>query len=262
MSHKGLPFPNIDPVIFSVGGISVHWYSLAYIFGVMLGYWRASHLSRKFNLGISKKQLEDFITYIIIGIILGGRLGYVLLYDPEKYLSHPLDILKTYEGGMSFHGGFFGFVMAGLIFCRKNKIDFISLMDLAAMVAPIGIFFGRLANFVNAELYGRATDMPWGFIFPGSDGMPRHPSQLYEALLEGLALFCIMQAGQKMLRKRGMASGVFLVFYACFRIFVELFRQPDAQLGFFFGACTMGQLLSLPMIILGAYLIIDARRNS
>lgn len=254
-SHHMIPFPNIHPVIVSIGPISIYWYSLAYVFGIMFGWWRASALSLKFNLGISKKQLEDFITYAIIGIIMGGRLGYVLLYDPVKYLSDPLEIFKTYEGGMSFHGGFIGLIVAGVIYCRKYRIEFLRFMDLMTMVAPVGIFFGRIANFINAELYGRVTDVAWAVVFPGSDGAPRHPSQLYEALLEGLVLFFIMHLSQKALLIKGRASGIFFIFYALFRIFVECFREPDVQLGFLFGGCTMGQLLCLPMVIFGILLL-------
>lgn len=257
-----IPFPNIDPVIVSIGPISIYWYSLAYVFGIIFGWWRASALSAAFNLGISKKQFEDFITYAIVGIIMGGRLGYVLLYDPVKYFSHPLEIFKTYEGGMSFHGGFLGLIIAAIVYCRKYKIEFMRFMDLMAMVAPVGIFFGRLANFVNAELYGRVTEVPWAFVFPGSDGELRHPSQLYEAFLEGLVLFLIMHLNRKALLTKGKVCGIFLIFYAVFRIFVECFREPDVQLGFLFGGCTMGQLLSVPMLVMGVYLLVEGFRNA
>lgn len=257
-----IPFPNINPVIVTIGSVSIYWYSLAYVFGIMFGWWRATALSEKYNLNISKKQLEDFITYAIVGIIIGGRLGYVLLYDPIKYFYEPLEIFKTYEGGMSFHGGFLGLILAALVYCRKYKIELLRFLDLLATVAPVGIFFGRLANFVNAELYGRITAVPWAFIFPGSDGEPRHPSQLYEAFLEGLVLFVIMHFSQRALLVKGRACGIFLIFYALFRIFIECFREPDVQLGFFFGGCTMGQLLSIPMFGLGIYLLCQSKMKS
>lgn len=254
-----IQFPSINPVILSLGPLAVSWYSLAYVAGVLFGWYYSGILSTKYTLGITPKHREDFITYAILGIIIGGRLGYVMLYDPMKYLSHPIDILKTYEGGMSFHGGLLGLVISIALFCNKNKLELLIVSDLIAMTAPVGIFFGRIANFINAELYGRVTDVVWAVIFPGSDMMPRHPSQLYEAVFEGLVLFCIMIIGQNMLRTRGLASGIFLIFYAFSRIVIECFREPDIQLGFLFGEVTMGQMLSVPLLISGGCIVYRAR---
>lgn len=251
-----LSFPNINPVIFALGPFALSFYSLAYVLGVILGLIYASKLCKNFsNVIITKKQWEDFSTYIILGIIIGGRLAFVLFYNPTKYFSDPISILKTYEGGMSFHGGLIGIIIASLLFARRNKIEFFALADLAAMVSPIGIFLGRIANFFNAELYGRQTDIWWTFRFPGSDMLPRHPSQLYEAFLEGICLFFIMFYNRSNLNNRGYNSGVFLICYSIFRIFAECFREPDIQIGFLFDMVTMGQILSLPMLLLGIYLI-------
>ncbi len=244
-------FPNINPVIISFGPLSVSYYSLAYVIGIIVGVFYAGKLAIKYNKNINSKIMEDFITYAVLGIIIGGRLGYVFFYDLSRFLAHPIDILKTYEGGMSFHGGFAGIIIASLLFCRKNKLPFFALADLLAIVTPIGLFLGRIANFINGELYGRITDVPWAFIFPDSDHAPRHPSQLYEAFLEGICLFIIMFLNREKLKSQGYNSGLFLICYGSFRIIAEYFRQPDAQLGFLFNFITMGQLLSMPMIIVG-----------
>lgn len=253
-----LDFPNIDPVIIAFGPLAISWYSLSYVVSILLGWYYVLKLIETNSLDISKKNIDDFVSWAIIGIIIGGRLGYVLFYDPVKYFSDPIQILKTYEGGMSFHGGISGLIIASFLFCKKYKIAFLGLMDLCSIVAPIGLFLGRIANFINAELYGRITDVPWAFIFPGSDGFPRHPSQLYEAILEGFVLFFIQRyaAGKfGALKFPGLRSGVFLVFYSCFRIVVEFFREPDFKIGYLVNYFTMGQLLCLPMIIVGILLI-------
>jgi phosphatidylglycerol---prolipoprotein diacylglyceryl transferase len=251
-------FPNIDPVIFSIGPLAVSWYSLSYVTGILLGWWYASKIIEKFNPSITKKNLEDFISWAIIGIIVGGRLGYVLLYNPHKYLTNPIEILKTYEGGMSFHGGTIGLLIAAYFFCKKHNVRFLSLTDILATVAPIGIFFGRIANFINGELYGRVTSSSLGVIFPNSDLQLRHPSQLYESLFEGLLLFLILAClvfKYKTIKRLGLNFGIFLVFYSIFRIIIETFREPDIQIGFILDTLTMGQILSLPMLLLGIYLI-------
>ena len=261
-----LNFPNIDRVIISLGPLAVSWYSLSYVVGIMLGWFYILKLiAHDTNNDINKKHIEDFITWIIIGVIIGGRLGYVLFYDPVKYFSNPIEILKTYKGGMSFHGGIIGYITASALFARRNNISFLGLTDLSAAATPIALFLGRIANFINAELYGRVTDVPWSFVFPRSDYKPRHPSQLYEAALEGLILFCILAVVALKFRglsKRGLLSGLFLIFYTVFRIFVEFFREPDAQIGFFAGSFTMGQLLSVPMLIAGMFLIFYSRKNA
>ena len=260
-----IDFPNINPVIFSVGSLAVSWYSLSYIVGILLGWYYANKLILLYPIGISRQHTEDFISWAIIAIIIGGRLGHVLFYDPEKYLSNPIEILKTYEGGMSFHGGIFGVGVAAYLYCRKNHIIFLSFSDILAIVAPIGLFLGRIANFINAELYGRPANVPWSVIFPYSDGLPRHPSQLYEALLEGLVLFCIMLIftyKSKSLQKPGKMSGIFLIFYGIFRVSVEFFKEPDIKIGFIFKYFTLGQILCIPMILLGVYLLNSSTRNS
>jgi phosphatidylglycerol:prolipoprotein diacylglycerol transferase len=260
-----IDFPNINPVIFSVGPLAISWYSLSYIVGILLGWYYANKLILLYPIGISRQHTEDFISWAIIAIIIGGRLGHVLFYDPEKYLSNPIEILKTYEGGMSFHGGIFGVGVAAYLYCKKNQIRFLSFSDVLAIVAPIGLFLGRIANFINAELYGRQTNVPWAVIFPHSDGFPRHPSQLYEALLEGLFLFWIMlyfTYKSKFLQNPGRMSGIFLIFYGSFRVLVEFFREPDVKIGFIFKYFTLGQILCIPMILLGAYLWNHSTKNT
>lgn len=257
-----LPFPDIPEVIFSIGFFQLRWYALAYLAGILLGWWLLRRVTAGPNDRIGHPPLDDLINFGIIGIIIGGRLIYVSFYNAEYYLQHPMDILKVWQGGMAFHGGFLGMVGAILFTARKHKVNAVELGDLIAMVAPIGLFFGRISNFINGELYGRVTDMPWGVIFPRGGELPRHPSQLYEALLEGALLFIIITAAYKLgARKRpGLMIGLFLTGYGLSRIFVELFRQPDQQLGFLFDAVTMGQLLSLPMVIIGIWLIQRAAR--
>jgi len=255
-----LPFPSIDPIALELGPLAIRWYSLAYVAGILLGWWiiMGEHAKRPLA-NLSKKAIDDMVVYAVIGIILGGRIGYCLFYKPEFYLQHPLQILRVWEGGMSFHGGFTGFVLAFYFFCRKYKIQFLALMDLMACVAPIGIGLGRLANFINGELWGRVTDSPLGMVFPHGGLLPRHPSQLYEFMLEGLLLFIIMMILLKKtnLRNRvGVLAGLFCIGYGFGRIICEFFREPDAFLGFLFAGATMGQLLSLPMIAVGVYLLL------
>lgn len=254
-----IPFPTIDPILIQLGPLAIRWYSLAYVAGILIGWWiLARELAVRPLAGLSKKALDDIIVWAVLGIIAGGRLGYVLFYKPDYYLSNPLEILYVWQGGMSFHGGFIGFVLAFYLFSKKYKIRFLSLMDLMACVAPIGIGFGRIANFINAELYGRITTSPLGMVFPNSDGMARHPSQLYEAGLEGFLLFAIMMflLKQTTLRNQvGALSGIFCIGYGLARIVCEFFREPDAFLGFIISGATMGQLLSLPIIAIGIYLI-------
>lgn len=259
-----LNFPDINPVIMSVGPLSVNWYSLSYVVGIILGWIYILRIIKfDSSCGVTKEHIDDFVTWVMVGIIVGGRLGYVLFYDPAKYFTNPTEIFKTYLGGMSFHGGLIGYISAAFLFARSRKISFLSLTDLSAAATPIALFLGRIANFINAELYGRITDVPWAVVFPGSDYMPRHPSQLYESALEGFVLFWILYIATfrfNALQKRGMLSGLFLVFYTIFRGFVEFFREPDIQVGFFFELFTMGQLLSLPMLALGVFLIYNSKK--
>lgn len=257
-----MPFPDINPVIIAFGPLAITWYSLSYVTGILLGWYYCLKIVRRFNTTITPQNVDDFVAWVIIGIIVGGRLGYVIFYDPVKYFANPVDILKTYMGGMSFHGGVLGFAISSYIYCYKNSINYIRFCDLCAIVAPIGLFLGRLANFINGELYGNPTDVAWAVVFPYTDGQPRHPSQLYEAGLEGVALFLMMVIATykyNAISKPGRLSGLFLLFYAIFRLFIELFRKPDNQIGYIAGYFTMGQLLSTPMIILGIYLLLKSR---
>lgn len=259
-----LQFPDIDPVIISIGPIDIYWYSLAYVAGILIGWYYCDQLIRRnYANDITSKNLDDFISWLVISIIIGGRLGYVLFYDPSRYFSAPLEILKTYKGGMSFHGGMIGVIIACFVFCKKNRLSFFSLIDLLAVATPIALFLGRIANFINGELYGRVTNVPWAIIFPYSDMMPRHPSQLYEAFFEGIVLFLILsyQAICKLsLKHHGLITGYFLSFYSIFRIMVEFIREPDEKLGYFAQYFTMGQLLSIPMLLIGIVFILKVKK--
>lgn len=248
-----IEFPNIDPVAIRIGQFTIYWYALSYITGIFGCIFYAGKISEKYSLNITKKHLDKLFTYVVLGIIIGGRAGYVIIYDPLKYFTSPMEIFQTYKGGMSFHGGFAGFILSSYIFCRVHKIEYFKLMDLAAVVTPFAIFLGRIANFINGELYGRVTNVPWAMIFPDSDGLLRHPSQLYEALLEGLLLLAIMHFVSKKIHKTGYNIGMFLIFYSLFRIFCEFFREPDLHIGFVISDITMGQLLSIPTLLLGGY---------
>ncbi|MBL4906655.1 MAG: prolipoprotein diacylglyceryl transferase [Sneathiella sp.] len=252
-----LSFPDIDPVIVQLGPFAIRWYALAYISGLVIGWRIMIRFAKMPGSFISPQQADDFLVWATLGIILGGRLGYTLFYKPLYYLSNPLEIFMVWQGGMSFHGGFLGVVFAAYFFARKRGIPTLALADMLAVVAPIGLFFGRIANFINGELYGRVTDVSWAVIFPTGGPLPRHPSQLYEAALEGLVLFLVVYGLRKsnLSQKPGLLTGTFLVGYAAARGFVEMFRQPDAHLGFLIGGMTMGQLLSIPMIVIGLYLI-------
>lgn len=268
MEHKPLIFPNIDPVALSIGPLDIRWYALSYVAGILIGWWMLGRLNnapaRYDDKPLSQRAYDDIIVWAVIGIMLGGRLGYVLFYNAEFFLANPADILKIWQGGMSFHGGLIGVIVAMALMTRWHKLNFLRVMDLLACVAPIGIGLGRIANFVNAELYGRITVQPWGMIFPGTTN-PRHPSQLYEAALEGLLLFIIMLlcfrfTGAR--NKPGTLGGIFLIGYGAARAFVEQFREPDAHIGFVIGEATMGQLLSYPMIALGLLIVVLAQRKS
>jgi phosphatidylglycerol---prolipoprotein diacylglyceryl transferase len=259
-----ITFPVIDPVLVHIGPFAIRWYALSYIAGILLGIAYITYLNKRTH-AFTAKALDDLMVYAVIGILLGGRLGYVFFYNAGYYLDHPSDILKIWQGGMSFHGGMIGLITAIFILCRKNSIEFLRVADMIACAAPIGLCLGRIANFINGELYGRVTDVPWGIVFPDAGPLPRHPSQLYESLLEGLLLFVMMAIlvfFTKALQRKGLLLGVFFTGYSIARSIVENFREPDSQLGFIVGHMTMGQVLSLPMTIIGAILIIRALLTS
>jgi phosphatidylglycerol:prolipoprotein diacylglycerol transferase len=259
-----LPFPDIDPVLFSIGIFSIRWYALAYIGGILLGWVFLRRLVTSPDDPVGRPPLDDLLNYGIIGIVIGGRLGYVLGYNAIYYAQHPLEILFVWQGGMSFHGGFVGLVASVYLVARKHEISFLALGDLISFSGPIGLFLGRIANFINGELYGRTTDVPWAFVFPNGGPLSRHPSQLYEAFLEGILLFFIIGfAYHKGARQHpGLILGIFMSGYGFSRIIVEFFREPDAHLGFIFSHITMGQILSLPMLVLGLFVIRFALRKS
>lgn len=264
-----MPFPQIDPIALSIGPLAIHWYGLAYVVGIMLGWLYARHLSRSAALWpnntspITVVHLDDFIVWATAGIVLGGRIGYILFYDFPSVAANPLRAFEIWNGGMSFHGGLAGTTIAMVLFARRNGIPVWSMFDIIAAAAPIGLFFGRIANFINGELWGRLSDAPWAVVFPTGGPFARHPSQLYEAALEGLVLFVILliviHAG-KALKKPGVVTGIFVSGYALSRIFVEFFREPDAQIGYLAGNwLTMGMVLSTPMLAAGIWAILRAR---
>jgi phosphatidylglycerol:prolipoprotein diacylglycerol transferase len=259
-----IPFPMIDPVLIEFGPIAIRWYSLAYIGGLILAWRYMRALAARPPEPVSALDIDDFIVWATLGVIFGGRFGYVLFYKPEFFLDNPLAILQVWRGGMSFHGGVLGVLVAGTLFARRRSIPYLPFADLIACAAPIGLFLGRLTNFITAELFGRVTDVPWAMVFPSGGDAPRHPSQLYEAGLEGLGLFVLLFAlwrieGVRM--RAGLLTGVFLSGYALVRVFVELFRQPDVHIGFLLGGTTMGQWLSVPMLAVGVTLIVSAKRQ-
>jgi phosphatidylglycerol:prolipoprotein diacylglycerol transferase len=253
-----LPFPDFDPIAVQIGPLAIHWYALAYIGGLLAGWWYVNRLTRRPPRVTDAAAVGDFVTWAIVGVIAGGRLGYVLFYKPAFFLAHPDQIFAVWQGGMSFHGGLLGVIAAIVLFTRKRAIPLFAFGDLVACAAPIGLLLGRLANFVNGELYGRASDVAWAVAFPAGGGIGRHPSQLYEAALEGLALFALLFVLHRWTRLRyrsGALTGIFFAGYGCARFAVEFFREPDAHLGFLFAGATMGQLLSLPLIAAGIALI-------
>jgi phosphatidylglycerol:prolipoprotein diacylglycerol transferase len=258
-------YPRINPIALSLGPISVHWYGLAYVTGFVAAAWILRGLARRWALGLTDDDVLNVLLAAVIGVIAGGRLGYVLFYGGSYYLESPARILALWDGGMSFHGGLIGILLAGVVVSRTMGIPWLTLCDLGAVGAPIGIGLGRLANFVNGELWGRVTTAPWGMVFPGAGPLPRHPSQLYEALLEGAVLFCVMLwlARKTPPRPRGELLGWLLTVYGTARIVVEFFREPDGQLGFLAGGwLTMGMLLSVPMVLAGVWLIVMARHRN
>jgi len=252
---------NFDPVAFQIMSFEIRWYSLAYILGIVIGWTLCKKIFIK-NSDISEK-FDDYITYLIIGIILGGRLGYIIFYNFSYYSENILDIFKIWQGGMSFHGGLLGVIASSYIFAKKNNQNIFSYLDQVSLVAPIGIFFGRLANFINSELYGTTTDVPWSVIFIKVDNLSRHPSQLYEAILEGIILFLILIyfINKNYLKKPGLISGLFLIYYSLFRFFVEFFRVPDEQIGYLILDLTMGQIISLLFAATGIILFYLKNEN-
>lgn len=259
-----LSFPSLSPTAFEIGPLSVQWYGIAYVVGILIGWQYILFLEKKAssrpqNPHLPPKVFDSFIPWIVLGILIGGRLGYVLFYKPLDYLAHPEEILFTWKGGMSFHGGLLGVILSTYFFTRRHKIPLLFFTDLLSQTIPIGLFFGRIANFINGELYGRITDVSWGIIFPHGGPLPRHPSQLYEALLEGPVLFLILfflTQSSRISSRPGILTGTFLIGYAFARFIVEFVRQPDAHLGYLWSVFTMGQLLCLPMVGLGIFLII------
>jgi phosphatidylglycerol---prolipoprotein diacylglyceryl transferase len=266
-----IAYPNIDPIAFSIGPFAVRWYALAYIAALIFAVWYGRRLVSNSSLWaertptVTPAQIDDAFIWLTLGVVLGGRIGYVLFYNFPHFLAQPLDMFRVWEGGMSFHGGFLGVVIALVIYARKIGTTLDRLLDLGAAAAPVGLGLGRLANFINGELYGRPTDMPWAIIFPNDPtGLPRHPSQLYEALLEGLLLFLAIWIAThrfQALAHRGRASGIFALGYGLSRILVEMFREPDPQLGYFFGFITMGMILSLPLVAIGIWLLLRSRHT-
>ncbi len=255
--HNAITLPEFNTFAIQFGGVGIRWYALAYIAGLLIGIYLLRRESRLPGAPITPNQIDRLLNYLLVGIILGGRLGYVFFYNAGFYLANPLSILRLWEGGMSFHGALFGVGFALLLMARRHELPFLAITDRVAMVTPIGLFLGRLSNFINGELYGRVTNVPWAMIFPHSDGQPRHPSQLYEAGLEGLLLGFLMYLlwRRGSLGALGQLTGVFLCSYGMARFFVEFVRQPDAHIGLFGGIFSMGQLLSFPMIIVGLYLL-------
>ena len=260
-----IPYPFIDPIALSLGPFVVRWYALAYIAGLVIGWryclWIVSQPPRVAR----REDVDDFLVWATLGVILGGRTGYVLFYRPEFYFANPSEILKLWHGGMSFHGGALGVLVAIWLFVQQRKLKFLAFADIIAPAVPIGLFFGRIANFINDELWGRVTDVPWAMVFPSDPAhLPRHPSQLYEATLEGLVLFAILFFVMRRTDARqrpGTLAGTFLIGYAVARIIGECFRQPDANLGFIVWGVTMGQILSVPVLLVGVWLLWRARRQ-
>jgi phosphatidylglycerol---prolipoprotein diacylglyceryl transferase len=261
-----IPFPAIDPVLIHFGPLAIRWYALAYVVGILLGWRYTRALAARGQSPLTPLMCDDFVFWAMLGIVLGGRIGYVLFYNLAQYAHQPLEALALWHGGMSFHGGLIGMILAMALFARSRRLRFFQMTDAVAAATPIGLFFGRLANFINGELYGRPTNVAWAMVFPNDAlQLPRHPSQLYEAGLEGIVMFVVLAVAAwhfQALRRPGLLSGLFLAGYAVCRLAIEFFREPDPQLGFLFGGATMGQLLSLPMLAFGIAFIWRSRRSA
>ena len=257
-----IAFPAIDPVLVEIGPVSIRWYAVAYVAGLVIGWRYVRYLARTRFEVLTMRAVDDLLVWCTLGVVLGGRLGYVLFYQPGYFFANPQEILLIWQGGMSFHGGLVGTVIAIVGFARVRRINLLTVSDIVACAVPIGLFFGRIANFINGELYGGASDVPWAMVFPNGGPDPRHPSQIYQAIMEGLLLFAALTALVHLTRastRPGALTGFFLAGYAIARIIGELFREPDAFLGFIAGGITMGQVLSLPMLALGAFLLYRAK---
>jgi len=255
-----IPYPTIDPVLVSIGPFEVRWYGLAYVAGFVVAALIMRSINRRWGVGLTDDDLVLAVLYAVIGLMVGARLGYVIAYGSGDYAEDPLAIFRIWDGGMSFHGGFIGLVLAGVLFARRVRVPFLRVADMAAVGATLGLFFGRMANFINGELWGRVTDVPWAMVFPGAGPLPRHPSQLYEAVLEGLVLFGVLWWLSRRRQPDGLITGAFIGLYGVFRFVVEFFREPDAQLGYVLGPFTMGQILSAPLVLVGAWLVWRALR--
>ncbi len=256
-----IPYPDIRPYIVRIGPLEVRWYGLMYLLGFLASYLLVNRQIRRRRLGIERKVVDDLYFYLILGLIVGARLGYVLFYNLSEYLRNPLEVFALWHGGMSFHGGLTGAILAGVWVCRRKGLDFWLFSDLVIVTAPIGLGLGRIGNFINGELYGRVTDLPWGMVFPGGGDLPRHPSQLYEAFFEGLVLFTVLWLLKERVSMRGGMTALFLLLYGVMRFLIEFFREPDPQLGFVLAFLTMGQVLSLGMIAAGASLLLFLYRR-
>ncbi len=261
MSQGYMEFPNIDPVLVSIGPLSIRWYGLMYLIGFAFALWLANRRADKPGSGWTREQVSDLLFAGFLGVVIGGRIGYVLFYNFGLFLDDPLYLFKVWTGGMSFHGGLLGVITAMMLYARKHGRTFFGVADFIAPLVPFGLGMGRLGNFMNGELWGRVTDVPWAIIFPNGGPYPRHPSQLYEFFLEGIVLFMILNIFIRKPRPLGSVSGLFLMGYGTFRFIVEYFREPDAQLGLFGGFISMGQILSLPMVVLGLAMIIWSYRR-
>jgi len=261
---------NFNPILIDLGLVQIRWYSIAYILGILIGWIYASQILKRIKLNdynftaIKQLDFDNLIIYLVLGIILGGRFGYIIFYNFDYYSEHLIQIFYIWQGGMSFHGGLLGVVVAILIFSRKTNINFLKYGDIISCVAPIGIFFGRISNFINGELYGKVSNLPWAIIFPSADNLSRHPSQIYEAILEGVVLFLIINYfafKKKLIFKTGYISSFFLISYSILRIFAEFFREPDSHIGLFFNYFSLGVILSLVTIIIGLVIILSVKKN-